>query len=1122
MSLTLFPVVGVNPKQYNKLVDDSFVAIQGATAIHSESMLLAVERDEEYYRILFIDTSNNRSVTTSSLKSDCNVECTWCHGSEVELIKFPAFYTVNDSLDPGIQVTVRKSASTESAAITTLTPGSIILVHSVVDNWMQMSLGVPPDANSVHSSSAPKLELFWMRRSTDCGILLLLPVIPKCFRRSVGVPLDAALRRRMLPFPNAASIDPPFIGEHVLGVKLPKFPKWLWVVEGFWMMTAMDREDDVPLIMLEEVPHPTGDGQLPHQLKYVTTLPSVYAGATLRIRAHLPNPDVVETAAMVDEVGYFNDREVLCCATLRGKSYAESEINMRASWLFLATGALYVGEEGFCAMNMKNKTGSGDNLYNPLLSIININGIQHRSKTNTQPKRADSIHDRSLDAVARTSTSLSISAQGATASHEKETSVLQKAKTNSFDEAPIKPMKAGAGTDAGAGATSNPYDEAPIKPMKAGAGADAGATSNPYDEAPIKPMEAGAGAGATSNPYDEAPIKPMKAGRGAGATSNPYDEAPIKPMKTGAGAGATSNSYDDSGTNELTARAVAPSSGRRSSSLLKSSATASAHARPAVSKQQQQITVVEELDLGDSNTKNQLPIKKGSIAGKPWANADRGTGTGTGLANKYKSERIASCGDEGVPGRDREESDAEDGSKGLVQSDYGTNNNSRTGTVRTASAVSVSKVSVSKREAVPVEVDGISNEGEGEGAAPVALALECPEQVSIHRVVSTSTMSSLDSGMRQNASSGSGLGRDQREVSPLASPASRVRLSLSLGALSLCCGESTVDESAYSSSRYPNAHAQAHAVTSAATATSTVYASASPLKGGKEKEMLSGKSSPCPNTVASHTPSGSRSGFDSPVSFEAARNHFTKHQIKLHESEGGDRSDGGTGGGGGGGGSKASSPHRDRDRGRGNSVVINGSIISLLEKFNGSGNRRHSDEKSTERRPLFDLGEVSANRTLPSVVKKTRVLATSCSPTRNSSVADTTTNHHLSSHNNNNNNNMVDNNMMIVDSSEISSVASASVSSSVFVSASDGSVSHPSKLYGTVVTTVLLYDSVEKAFELFKHRLTSTSPPLLQLLLPHLLFIFYFYFYFNFISSSTSSSSTSLILILLLLLLYFV
>ena len=448
--------------------------------------------------------------------------------------------------------------------------------------------------------------------------------------------------------------------------------------------------------------------------------------------------------------------------------------------------------------------------------------------------------------------------------------------------------------------------------------------------------------------------------------------------------------------------------------------------------------MVEELDLGD--VKKQVPIKKGSIAGKPWANAN--TGTVPVLANKSKSERIASRCDEGVPDRDRGENGVEDGSKGLVLSEHGTNYNSssRTETARTAAAVSA--VSLSKH-------DGISNEGASAGAAPVAFALECPEQVSIHRVASTSTMSSLDSGMRQNASSGSGTGRDQREVSPLASPASRVRLSLSLGALSLCCGESTVDESAYSPSRYPHPHAHAHAVTPTATAvtataTSTVYASASSLQGGKE---LSGKSSPCPSTVtvASPTPSG----FDSPVSFEAARNHFTKPQSRPNENEG-DRSDGG-GGGGGGGGSKASSPHRDR--GRGNSVVINGSIISLLEKFNGSGNRRNSDEKSTERRPLFDLGEVSANRTLPSVVKKTRVLATSCSPTRSGSVADTTTNV-LSSHNNNNksdNSSMVDN--MIADSSEISSVAS--ISSSVFVSASDGSTSHPSKVYGTVITIIL-------------------------------------------------------------------
>ena len=184
MSLTLFPVVGVNPKQFEKLTDDSFVAIEGAVAIDSECMLLAVERVEEYYRILFIDTANDVRETTSRPSNGCNVISTWCHESEVELVKFPAFYTVNDSLDSGTQVSVRKLASTDSAAITTLTPGSIILVHSVVDNWMQMSLAVPPGANG-DTSSAPKADMFWMRRSTDCGIPLLLPVIPKCFRRSI-------------------------------------------------------------------------------------------------------------------------------------------------------------------------------------------------------------------------------------------------------------------------------------------------------------------------------------------------------------------------------------------------------------------------------------------------------------------------------------------------------------------------------------------------------------------------------------------------------------------------------------------------------------------------------------------------------------------------------------------------------------------------------------------------------------------------------------------------------------------------------------------------------------------------------------------------------------------------
>ena len=920
MSLTLFPVVGVNPKQFEKLTDDSFVAIEGAAAIDSECMLLAVERVEEYYRILFIDTANDGRDTTSLPSNGCNVICTWCHGSEVELVKFPAFFTVNDSLDSGTQVTVRKLASTDSAAITTLTPGSIILVHSVVDNWMQMSLGVPPGANG-ETSSAPKAVMFWMRRSTDCGILLLLPLIPKCFRRSIGVPLDAALRRRMLPFPNAASIDPPFTGEHVLGVQLPRFPKWVWVVEGFWMMTAMDRDRDGPLVMLEEVPHPTGDGLSPHQLKYVTTRPSVYAGATLRIRAHLPDPDVVETAATVDEVGFFNDREVLCCATLRGKSYIESEINMRASWLYLATGALYAGEEGFCAMNMKNKAG-GDNAYNPLLSIINISGIRHRNNGTRQSNTVD-----------------------------KNTEDTSKTNANSFDEAPIKPMKAAAG----APSTSNPYDEAPIKPMKAAA--DATSTSNPYDEAPIKPMKAAADAPSPSNPYDEAPIKPMKAAADAPSASNPYD----------AGAG------------EDVSRASAATSVRKSS-LPKSSASA----KSRLGSLKQQVTAVEK--GGPDDVK--LPsTSKGAAAGKPWER---------GPSNKPKTELTSSeTGDvDGMIGREGQVAVAVavavEGRKGLTLSE------SEADRLPMASASHAT-------------VEGASSGGRA--AVSVPLTVECPDQGNMHRVVSSSTMSSMDSGMRQNIS---GMHDKEKnvlsDVSPLASPASRTRLSLSLG--SLCCRESAVDEHAYSS-RNP------HAVASPATHSTL---NGAPLSAGKEASRRSSRNT---STVTSPTPSG----FDSPASFEAARKNFIKPQSKANEGQA-DCSDGR---------SKTPSPIR----GRGSSVVITGSIVSLLEKFNGSGNRRRSDEKQAGPPPLFDLGEVSPDRTLPSVVKKTRVLGTSRSPSRYSSVPDTSTSSSVQINNNKNIS-------LFPDLGEGSS--EASVSSSAFVSASDGSAYHssvsaPSKLF---------------------------------------------------------------------------
>jgi hypothetical protein len=486
--------------------------------------------------------------------------------------------------------------------------------------------------------------------------------------------------------------------------------------------------------------------------------------------------------------------------------------------------------------------------------------------------------------------------------------------------------------------------------MKAAAAdATSSSSSNPYDEAPIKPMRAAAGATSSlaSNPYDEAPIKPMKAGA-ADATSkspspsNPYDEAPIKPMKAGAAdATSSSNPYDEAPIKPMKAAAVAyDDTGNNEGVLL---VAASAVRKSSLIKSS--AFVKSRLELSKEQV---TAVEEGGIGDVKIPLPSKGTATATGK-----------------PGANAER---------------GPDNRPKT----------------------ELTVEGASSEG---GAAvPVLLTVECPDQGCMHRVVSSSTMSSMDSGMRQCVS---GMHEKEKnvlsDVSPLASPVNRDELPLSAGMP--CSKESGVCEDE-SYSLDPYAGISAAAISSL---------NGDPLSGGDEGSWKSSQYS----AVASATPSC----LDSPASFEAARKHFIKPRSKANEGEA-DCSDGW---------SKTPSPARVRE----NSVVVNGSIISLLEKFNGSGNRRQSDERQAGPPPLFDLGEVSPDRTLPSVVKKTRVLGTSRSPSRNSSVPDTYTN--TASNDTNMNMNMSKQNAG--DVSDNSSVAS--VSSSVFVSASDGSVSHP-------------------------------------------------------------------------------
>jgi hypothetical protein len=91
----------------------------------------------------------------------------------------------------------------------------------------------------------------------------------------------------------------------------------------------------------------------------------------------------------------------------------------------------------------------------------------------------------------------------------------------------------------------------------------------------------------------------------------------------------------------------------------------------------------------------------------------------------------------------------------------------------------------------------------------------------------------------------------------------------------------------------------------------------------------------------------------SPAAFEAARRHFN--------------------GNGNGSGNADESPSESTrvtpPHSKNGSVVLARSVSSLLEKFNNLGSKQSSEEKPG-RPPLFDLGAVSADRPLPSAIKR--------------------------------------------------------------------------------------------------------------------------------------------------------
>ena len=291
--------MGVSPIRYQNLPDGTFLEVTSGTPIDPECMLLAVERKGEYYKVMFIDNTPPPIPTPAALPSFpatakgralaiaaataaaatvippvCVTISWWVHGSDVELIKYPAFFSVNDTLAEGTAVSVRKLPNSDSTAECTLTIGSIILVHSAKDDWLEVSLPIskppvltsPVRAANANVRTQPIIKnnntnRFWMMKQTASGILLLLPVIPTCFRKSLNLPVDTALRQRSAPSPTAQALEPPFTGEHVLGVQYSLYKNWIWVGEDRWMMSVVDRPGDTSMVLLESMrPYSSSSG----------------------------------------------------------------------------------------------------------------------------------------------------------------------------------------------------------------------------------------------------------------------------------------------------------------------------------------------------------------------------------------------------------------------------------------------------------------------------------------------------------------------------------------------------------------------------------------------------------------------------------------------------------------------------------------------------------------------------------------------------------------------------------------------------------------------------------------------------------------------------------------------
>lgn len=230
MSLALFPLVGIIPTQYKQQENGTFVKDDGSNnnsargVMNADSMLLGVERRGEHYKVLYMSSDAPITINTSSF--------TWCHSQELEVVKFPCFFIVNDTLDSNISVSVRAEPSPTAVGECSLTPGDIVFVHSVNGDWMEVSL--QDNDNDKNSNSKSKSNdfrkttttatasrssrRFYMMKQTASGIILLLPYIPLCFKKSATLPLSAGLRQRVFPTATSTAIDIPYSGRQTMHI----------------------------------------------------------------------------------------------------------------------------------------------------------------------------------------------------------------------------------------------------------------------------------------------------------------------------------------------------------------------------------------------------------------------------------------------------------------------------------------------------------------------------------------------------------------------------------------------------------------------------------------------------------------------------------------------------------------------------------------------------------------------------------------------------------------------------------------------------------------------------------------------------------------------------------------